>query len=552
MLTELRVAGLGVFDELTLALGPGLCVITGETGAGKSMLVRSLGLLGGARADASWLRDGVDEAEVEGRFDLTPRARDVLAAAGIACDDDSVVVARRVRRGGSRAYVNGRMAAAAVLAELGGALVETVGQHSAHSLLNASAQRRGLDRFGGDAVTKAAAAVAEAHERFRQVSDERAELGDDPAARARELDMITFQLDEIDAASPSPGEDAELGAEITRLTNVEAVRADASEAHRLMTEARDLLDTAAVVLAHLDDAGLADAGAAAAGAASGADAAVADLRDFVETCEADPERLELANRRLAELKGLGRKYGPSLADVLRFRDDAIARRAALVAADQRCSELDAEVAAAEDDLAAAAADLSDARRAAAPRMAARIRDRLGDLAFDDPAFEVRVETASELTRNGGDIVSFQFSASNAMAVGPIAKVASGGELSRLMLALATELADADTPPTIVFDEIDAGTGGETAVAIGECLQRLAGSRQIVCVTHLAQIAAVADCHVRVARGDDGTATSEAVSGDARITELSRMLSGSPTSPKARRHAAELIEPKPSRQRRART
>lgn len=551
MLSELRVAGLGVLGELRLGLGPGLNVITGETGAGKSMLVRSLALLGGARADSSSLRDDVDEAEVEGRFDLTPRARDVLAAAGIACDDDFVVVARRIRRGGSRAYVNGRIAAASVLADLGGALVETVGQHSAHSLLNPSAQRLGLDRFGGDRVAKATAATSEAYERLRAVIDERAALGDDPAARARELDMVTFQLDEIEAVSPVPGEDAELAALISRLTNAEALRADAAEAHQLAAEARDLLGRAGAILDNLADPGIADAFAAVAEAAAGADAASVDMRAFVEMCESDPERLDVANRRLADLRALGRKYGPGLDDVLAFRDDAQARRAVLVAAEARCAELDADAAAAEADLARVAAGLHELRAEAAPDMAARIRNRLGELAFADPAFEVRVERAAEVARHGADTVSYVFAASSGLPAGPIEKVASGGELSRLMLALATELTDSDAAPTIVFDEIDAGTGGETAVAIGECLEGLARSRQIVCVTHLAQIAAVADCHVRVARDESAIASAEAVGGDERITELSRMLSGSPESPKARRHAAELVKERPSQRRHAR-
>lgn len=548
MLTELRVAGLGVLDECTIDLGPGLNVVTGETGAGKSMLIRALGLLGGARADPSWLREDAPEAEVEGCFALTDTARDVLAAAGIACDEDDVVIARRLRRSGSRAYVNGRIAAAAVLVELGGVLVESVGQHSAHSLLHPSAQRHGLDRFGGDPISKAAATTAEAHDRLRAVTTQRAALGDDPAARARELDMVTFQLDEIEVVSPDPGEDAELATLISRLTNAESIRADATEAGRLVAEARDLLGTAGGIIARIDDPACADIALAVAEATGGTDDAAAGLRAFAETCDSDPQRLELVNRRMAEVKALSRKYGPTLAEVLAFRDEAVARRAALVAADQRCVELDAEARAARADLERAAAALSEARRAAGARMGEAILARLHELAFTDPSFEVAVGNAAEIARHGGDVVAYRFSASPAMAPGPIDKVASGGELSRLMLALACEMADADAAPTIVFDEIDAGTGGETAVAIGESLGRLAGYRQVVCVTHLAQIAAVAECHVRVARNESGTAAASAVDGDERITELSRMLSGSPTSTRARRHAAELVRQGPSQRR----
>lgn len=548
MLIELRVAGLGVLDEVTLSLGEGLVVVTGETGAGKSMLVRSLALLGGARGDPAWLRDGGGEAEVEGRFDLTARARGVLDEAGIACDDDHVVVSRRLRKGGSRGYVNGRMAAASVLAELGGALVETVGQHSARSLLHPAAQRRGLDRHGGDRVAKAAAATAEAHERLRAVSAERKALGDDPPARARELDMVTFQLDDIEAVSPEPGEDGELVAVISRLGNAESLRADAAEAQRLVAEARDLLGSAGAVLAGIADPACAEAAAAVAESSTGADVAAGDLRAFAESCESDPERLELANRRLAELKGLVRKYGPTLDDVFAFRGEATARRATLVAADQRCAELDGEVAAAEADLARAAVKLSEARRSCAPDLAGGILERLRDLSFTDPVFEVSLREVADISRHGRDSVEFLFASTAAMPAGPIHKVASGGELSRLMLALATELADSDAAPTMVFDEIDAGTGGETAVAIGECLDGLAESRQIICVTHLAQVAAVADRHVRVSRDDSGTASAEVVVGEERLTELSRMLSGSPTSSRARRHAAELVEQRPPRRR----
>lgn len=550
MLRELRVSGLGVLDEFSLGLAPGLNVITGETGAGKSMLVRALGLLGGGRADSSMLRDDVTEAEVESSFDLTAPSRDVLVAAGIPCDDDEVVIARRIRRGGSRAYVNGRIAAASVLADLGGVLLETVGQHSARSLVNPAAQRRGLDRAGGDRLSKAAAATAEAYDRLEAVLEERRSLGDDPGARARELDMVTFQLDEIDAAAPRSGEDDELVTEVARLGNSEALQAGASEAHGLVAQARDLLGAAGAIISGIDDRACADASLAVEEAATGAEVAAADLRAFAESCEADPERLDVANRRLAELKGLGRKYGPTLADVIRYRDEAAERRAALVAAERRCTELDAEVEAARVDLERAAAALTRARREAAPRLAAGVVKRLGALAFADPVFEVRVTAAPAVGSHGADAVSYVFAAAPSLPTGPIERVASGGELSRLMLALATELADSDAAPTIVFDEIDAGTGGETAVAVGECLEGLAGSRQIVCVTHLAQIAAVADCHVRVARRDDGTATAQNVSGDERITELSRMLSGSPTSSRARRHAAELVKDRPSRRRRA--
>jgi len=539
MLRELRIGGFGVVADCTLHLHERLNVLTGETGAGKSMIVRALALLAGARADSGVLAGDVEEAEIEARFSATAATMAVLEGAGLPVDDE-VVISRRIRRSGSRSYVNGRMAAAPVLGDVGATLVELIGQHSARSLVQPGVQRRALDRFGGDPVSEAADAVAEAFERLRTLQEERAGLGLDPAARARELDMVRFQLAELDAADPQPGEDAELASEIHRLTNAETLREESTEARRLAEEARDALAVCEGAMGRIDDPAVAEAARAVSAALIGAEDAAGTLREFAESCESDPQRLEDANRRMAALKDLQRKYGPTLDDVLAYRSDAAARLAAIEGAESRAAALDAEVAAADADLAAASRRLSEARAAAAPELSARVRSRLGELALGDAVFEVAVAAASEPGRHGADEVSFVFGANPGLAPRPLERIASGGEMSRVMLALATELADRDAPPTIVFDEIDAGTGGETAVAIGECLQRLAGTRQIVCITHLAQVAALADSHVVLAK-ESGGATATEVRAAERVRELSRMLSGQPQSARARRHAEELLK-----------
>ncbi|MBN2624703.1 MAG: DNA repair protein RecN [Acidimicrobiales bacterium] len=538
MLVELAVRDLGVIAELRLVLGGSMTVVTGETGAGKTMVVDAIELLVGGRADPMMVRTGADEAWVEGRF--------VRGTGGHEAADapDEVVVARAIPRSGrSRAYIDGRLATASELANLGGLLVDLHGQHAHQSLLHPTAQRDALDRFAGIDLAPLRAARVAVHD----LVDELAKMGGDERARARELDLVRYQVDEIDdAAITGPDEDDELEA-------VEDALADAA-AHR---------EAAAVAVAALSGDGAepaTDAVASVADAVGVAVAAVAGRRPFAgaeerlralaaevvdvagelrtvgEAIDEDPERLEQVRQRRHLLHELRRKYGESLADVIAEGDRLRARLDELEGHDQRAAQLDEALAEARQVEAAEAAKVAAARRAAAPDLAARIQANLVELAM--PKAVVAIEVQGD---DPGDDVEVRLAANPGTPPLPLSKVASGGELARTMLALRLVLTDA--PPTLVFDEVDAGIGGAAAVAVGRALARLGREHQVLVVTHLPQVAAYADAQVRVAKHSDESATVSRVTvldHDERVVELSRMLSGQPDSEAARTHAAELL------------
>ncbi len=524
MLVELRVRDLGVIESVTLDLGPGMTALTGETGAGKTLIVEALELLVGGRADAALVRPGAEEALVEGRF---------------VVDDEEVILARAVpARGRSRAWVDGRMAPVAALAEAGARLLDLHGQHSHQSLLDAAAQRRALDTFAGIDLAPLAAARATR----RALQEQLDGLGGDDRARARESDLLRYQLEEIDAAGlRGPDEDDELAAEEDRLAEASAHREAAAAALAALDAgdgggrgAIDMLGTARAVMdgrAPLETL----AGRLAALQADAADAAT-ELRHVVETWEDDPARLEEVRSRRQRLRELSRKYGEGSAGVLAFAEETRRRLAELDAVDERALALQAELAGAEAQLAAAEAVVGAARRRAAPKLAAAVEKRLRVLAMPHARVEVTVSGPDP-----GDDVAFGLGANPGEAVLPLAKVASGGELARAMLALRLVLTDA--PATMVFDEVDAGVGGEAAQAVGAALAEVADRHQVLVVTHLAQVAAFARCQLGVRKEVDGGRTvahAGALEGEGRVVELARMLSGRPGSATARRHAEELL------------
>jgi DNA repair protein RecN (Recombination protein N) len=534
-LVELAVRDLGVIAELRLVLGPGMTAVTGETGAGKTMVVDAIELLVGGRADPVLVRTGAEEAWVEGRF--------VRPAQGDGSEPTEVVVARAVPRSGrSRAYIDGRLATAGELAALGEALVDLHGQHAHQSLLHPAAQRESLDRFGGVDLGPLRAARYDA----QLIVDKLTALGGDERARARELDLVRYQVAELDAAAvEGPDEDERLEAE-------EDALADAA-AHR---------EAAAAALAALsaEGEGAGDGAASAADAVGAAIAAVsgrgpfrdaegrlravaaeltdvaAELRSAGEAIDEDPERLELVRERRQLLRDLRRKYGDTLADVLAEGERLRERLTELEDHDRRAAELDAALIEARKVEAAAAAVVAEARRAAAPGLAERIQANLTELAM--PKARVAVDVSGD---DPGDDVAILLAANPGTPPLPLAKVASGGELARTMLALRLVLTGA--PPTLVFDEVDAGIGGSAALAVGRSLAKLADRHQVLVVTHLPQVAAYADAQVRVAKesDDDATVSRAALLGDDdRVVELSRMLSGQPDSDAARTHAADLL------------
>ncbi len=523
MLTELRVANLGIIDDLSVTLGPGLTAITGETGAGKTLLVEALDLLLGGRADASLVREGASDARVEGRF--------------VVGDDETVLARVLPISGRSRAYIDGRLATVGELTAQGRALVDLHGQHEQQSLLVPAEQRALLDAFVGEPAETAARAVSDARAELLAVDDELLELGGDERTRARELDLLRFELDEIVAADlRDPDEDAALAEE-------EEVLANAAAHREALGVARGVLDATAIDAVGTAMAALAGRAPFAALEArlASVQAELADLgheaRVAAEGMVDDPERLTAVRARRQRLRELGRKYGPSIADIQTFAQECAARLAELEGAQARRDSLAPRRERAFAALGVAQHALLVARRQGAPVLAAAVTERLGELALGRAACLIDVEEGAD----GSGEVTFLLAANPGEPARPLAKAASGGELSRVMLALRVVLSEA--PPTLVFDEVDAGLGGEAGVAVGRALASLGGKHQVLCVTHLAQVAAFADAQLSVRKEERGGRTLAAVDlllDDARVQELSRMLAGVGGSAHARRHAKELL------------
>jgi len=538
MLAELHVVDLGIVADLDLLLTPGLTAITGETGAGKTLIVEALELLVGGRADTSLVRDGSDEARVEGRF-LDPDT-----------GDETVLVRVIPREGRSRAYVDGRLATAGELTELGAKLVDLYGQHAHQSLLEPAVQRAALDRFVGEAAAEALTSYRAARAAIRRVDEDLAALGGDEHARAREIDLLRFQVNEIAAADvDDPGEEIALEAEELLLADASAHRDALGRAYSALEG--PALDALGVAVAELDGrAPFVELSARVRAAQVEIADVDQELRHAAEQVTDDPQRLEDVRRRRQLLRDLGRKYGDSLADVAAYAEQARARLDQIEGYDARATALEAERRDLERAARAASTALSGARRAAAGPLCEAVEVHLRELAMPNATMEVQIE-AGEATDDGADRVTFLLAPNPGESPRPLARAASGGELSRAMLAARVVLTDA--PPTLVFDEVDAGIGGEAGIAVGRLLATLGARHQVLCVTHLAQVAAFADTQVVVEKavvqkpanrtsGSERTvASATIVDGDARVAELSRMLAGVGESSHARRHAAELLE-----------
>jgi DNA repair protein RecN (Recombination protein N) len=577
VLDELRIRGLGVIDEAVLPLGPGLTVVTGETGAGKTMVVTALLLLFGGRADSARVRTGSDQASIDGRLTVEPTSRvaERVREAGGELDDATDLILRRVvsAAGRSRAYVGGAPAPVAVLGELADDLLAVHGQADQLRLVRPAAQRAALDRFAGLDLTEFAAA----HARWRQAAAELADRVSRAAELRRETDLLTHGIAEIEAVAPQPGEAEKLAHLAARLGSADALTTAARTAHDLLVgdvddpvgEERDvsqLLGAAARTLAHQQGAdpeldALATRLTDLAGLAADLGA---EFGAYAEQLDADPARLEQVELRRAELAGLVRKYcdepEPSLAGVLRWADAARARLAQIDVSDEAIAALRAAADTAGAEVAQRAAELSDLRRGAAERLAKAVSAELAGLAMPDARLDVTVTprppTAGlpslvvgglevAVTADGSDDVTLVLQPHRGAPALPLGRGASGGELSRVMLAVEVCLAGTDPVPTLVFDEVDAGVGGRAAVEVGRRLARLAKQRQVLAVTHLAQVAAFADRHVVVDKPAAGSTTGvtasdvRVVEGEERIAELARMLAGSDSST-ALEHAAELL------------
>lgn len=555
MLTELRITDLGVIDEATIEFGPGFTVVSGETGAGKTMIVTGIGLLLGGRAEARVVRHGADRALVEGRLALDEGLRRLVDDVGGQVDGDEVLLSRVVTRTRSRALVGGAQVPAATASEVVGERVTIHGQTEQLRLGTAERQREVLDAHAGGELAAVLRSYREHWAQHRAAAAELDELRARAAARARELALLEFGLDEIAKVEPRAGEDADLLAEQRRLQAVDELRLGARAALVALAGDDEAFDDAPSALGLVATArralnALAEADPAAADLARRVDEisflasdAAADMASYLAGLDADPLRLEWIAGRLAELQGLTRKYGATIDEVLAWGAQAATDAARLAGSDDRASELVQNLAVLRDTLTTEAAALTRLRTAAASDLASRVEAELGALALPHARLVFEVSSSGQLGPHGADQVALLFSANPGSTPAPLAKVASGGELSRVRLALEVVLASGSSGHTFVFDEVDAGVGGGVALEVGRRLARLADHAQVVVVTHLAQVAAFADRHFVVAKADDGQVTTSGVvevTGDARIDELARMMAGLEGTDAARAHAEELL------------
>jgi DNA repair protein RecN (Recombination protein N) len=551
MLRELRVKNLALIESAAVPFEGGLNVMTGETGAGKSLVIDALLLLRGGRGQTELIRSGADTATVEAVFDATaaPAVTSVLEEAGIAVADGEVVIRRELSRTGRhRAFVNDAAVTLGLLQRLGDRLVEIHGQHEHQRLLEPAQQLDLLDRFGRTEALRDR--LGEVFEKYRAARDAVERLRTADRERAQRLDLLRFQVSELDAARLRPGEEAELRAEQRRLQHAEKLTTMLAEASVLLAEDRDaaagrLARTIRLLreAARLDTAFEAPADALEV-AAVHVDEALLAMRAIRDRLDREPGRLESITERLEVLARLKRKYGDTEEAMLAFRGaageeiDRLERHDEIVAAEEaRMRDLGAE-------LDAVAGELTAARTAAAARLAPAIEGELRALGIDRARFDVAISRADEIGMHGRDRVEFGFSANAGEELRPLARIASGGELSRTMLALHVVLGGFAPARTIVFDEVDAGIGGRVAGALAARLASVAATRQVLCVTHLPQIAARARRHLAVIKAVRAGRTRATVTplGDAeRVEEIARMLTGRDVTETARRHARELLE-----------
>lgn len=554
MLHELRVENLLLIERAEMRLGAGLNVLTGETGAGKTMLAHALDLLLGGKARSGIVRPGASEAYVEGVFDFPERLRSALAER-LPDDAQELVLARRVWPDGrTRAYLNGRSATVGDLREIGGELLAFYGQHEHRKLMLASAQLEILDGFCGPPQRELRARAAAAHAELRALTRRAEELGAIGGARERELDLLEFELREIEEVDPSEAEQAELSAERERLRHLEGLRGAAlagaeaimpdsgeSGASALLASALGALEGMERVDPELD--GLVERFRALA---LEADDLATELRGYEQSVEGEPGRLDEVEERLTAFSRLERKHGGTIAAVLAHAAECRARRDELTGAEAALEETRAALEASRGRLGAVALELRAAREAAAPGLSAAVRERLAELAMAGASFEVALSEHDEPAATGGDTVELLIAANPGVPAGPLRDVASGGETSRVMLALlgVANASVEDGAGLLVFDEIDAGIGGHTARAVGLQLRALAAGRQVLCITHLPQVAAHADRHFRIEK--DGSAETAVTTvadlrRDAVLEELVRMLGAEEGDRAARRHARELLK-----------
>jgi DNA repair protein RecN (Recombination protein N) len=566
LIATLRVRNLVTIDELELELGPGLTVVTGETGAGKSLLLGAIALLSGQRVGSELVRAGAKEAQVEAIL-KSPALLARAQSLGLADDgEEELLITRSIsREGRGRVFVNGRLATVAVLAELMADALEITSQGEHQRLLRAEAQAELLDSFAG--LEPAAREVAESHAKWRELALAIHARRRDREALARREDQLRFELEQIARVDPKPSELDELGVELRRLGHADRLAQAASRALETVDGDDGLRERLGVARAALRgvselDPALRDSEAALERAKLELDEASFALERYVAGIEADPQKLARVEERLGELRRLQTRYGNSIEDILAHRDRAAAELEGLAGGEERTAELERELAALAESLEQKSRALTRARTAAAAELERAVTAELAALELGRARFSVELEplepkSAEGLSPpsgpSGRERASFRLAANPGEAAGKLRDAASGGELARLLLALRNALRDADSGRVLLFDEIDAGLGGQTARRVGERLRSLAGNNQVICITHLPQIAALGDLHHTVVKDVRKSRTEtriSSLSGDARVDEIARMSGGQLTDA-ARAHARELLSLRPPARRRAR-
>ncbi len=558
MIEEISIRNLGVIGEARLPLGPGFTALTGETGAGKTMVVSALGLLLGERADSAAIRSGSSQAVVEGRWqiDANGPVADRVRDAGGDLDGQELILGRSVStEGRSRAVVGGRSAPVGVLNEIGQQLVVVHGQSDQVRLRSATAQREALDRFAGAEFGTVLADYQNVYRRWQSNQGELDVIVAERDRRSREAEDLRVAMAEIEASNPRRGEDIELAERADRLTNLEDLRMAGVSAHDVLSSdsADDVHDVASMlttarrqlerVAGH--DAALGPIAEAIAAASFSVGEISGQLSSYLANLDADGGReLETVQERRAELAALARKYGPSLDEAIDYLDTGSGRLLELDNDSTRIDALRLEVEADRARLIELAAELSGIRRENAIRLSERVTSELAALAMANAAVTVTVEDRPDYSMSGKDQVSILLRPHSGAEPRPLGRGASGGELSRVMLAIEVVIAGSDPVPTFIFDEVDAGVGGAAAIEIGRRLARLSRTAQVIVVTHLAQVAAFATNHLRVTKDSDGAVTASSVQqldGEERISEMARLLSGLPDSESGLTHARELIQ-----------
>ncbi|MGG1313569.1 DNA repair protein RecN [Cohnella laeviribosi] len=552
MLRELSIRNLAVIEQVTVLFHSGFHVLTGETGAGKSMIIDALGLIAGGRGSAEMIRHGCERADVEAVFDLPDNhpVWSVLDKFGIEADPREMLVIRReiMLQGKSSARINGQSATLTMLREVGEHLINIHGQHEHQSLLQTERHLEWLDQYAGEEIAADKSAYAAKYEQFRQVERERKELEETSRHQMQMLDLYRYQLEEIAEARLKPGEDESLAEERRKLSHAEKLAESVSEAYDLLSGAKGLSAISRAIsrledIVNVDPSVLKPLLEQLQSAYYAAEDAAYQLRSYRDNVEFNPERLALVEDRLDLLYGLKRKYGETIEDILAYRERIQAEADKLENRDERLQQLIDEEKRLYRELAVLAERLTAIRKNAARRLSEVIVQELRELQMERAVFEVRLEQAP-LSAAGADNAEFLLSTNPGEPPKPLSKIASGGEMSRVMLALKAIFARIDRIPVLVFDEVDTGVSGRAAQAVADKLSRLAGDCQVFAITHLPQVACMADYQFEIAkRVNENGRTSTSVrelEGGERVEELARMLGGVEVTEKTRHHAQEML------------